>query len=104
MTTDHGLLTTDSALWRHVEIEAKYSGYIERERQAAARLHDLEDKTIPAGFNFAALPDLRKEAKQALQKFRPATLGQASRLEGITPNDLTVLLIYLRARAGRRAG
>ena len=63
-------------------------------------MHELEDKTIPANFNFAAITELRKEARQSLEKFRPQTLGQASRLEGITPSDLTVLLIHLQ---GKRA-
>ena len=82
----------------HVEIEAKYAGYIERERHAAVRLHELESKSIPAGYNFAGIPELRKEARGCLEKFRPITVGQASRLEGITPSDLTVLLIYLTGK------
>ncbi|MEI8194640.1 MAG: tRNA uridine-5-carboxymethylaminomethyl(34) synthesis enzyme MnmG [Phycisphaerae bacterium] len=86
------------AVWVQAEIEAKYSGYIVRELAAAQRMRELEDKTIPAGFDFAALQELRKEARQALEKFRPTTVGQASRLEGITPNDLTVLLVYLRGK------
>jgi tRNA uridine 5-carboxymethylaminomethyl modification enzyme len=81
-----------------VEIEAKYAGYIERERHAAVRLRELDAKQIPPTFDFAALAELRKEARQALEKFRPGTVGQASRLEGITPNDLTVLLVYLTGR------
>ncbi len=83
-----------------VEIETKYAGYIEREKQTARRMHDLEGKTIPLNFQFATLHELRKEARQALEKFRPQTLGQASRLEGITPSDLTILLLYLQ---GKRA-
>jgi tRNA uridine 5-carboxymethylaminomethyl modification enzyme len=81
-----------------VEIEAKYAGYITRENAAAKRMHDLEDKTIPHNFDFTAIGELRKEARQSLEKFRPQTVGQASRLEGITPNDLTVLMIYLRGK------
>ncbi|MCL2639993.1 MAG: tRNA uridine-5-carboxymethylaminomethyl(34) synthesis enzyme MnmG [Phycisphaerales bacterium] len=81
-----------------VEIEAKYAGYIQREKESAKRLHELEGKTIPAMLDFSGIQELRKEARQALTKFRPQTLGQASRLEGITPNDLTVLLLHLRKR------
>ncbi|HVT82632.1 MAG TPA: FAD-dependent oxidoreductase, partial [Phycisphaerae bacterium] len=81
-----------------VEIEAKYAGYIEREKQTALRMHELEGKTIPAHFAFASLHELRKEARQCLEKFRPQTLGQASRLEGITPSDLTILLLYLQGK------
>jgi tRNA uridine 5-carboxymethylaminomethyl modification enzyme len=81
-----------------VEVEAKYAGYIERERHAAARMRELEGKTIPGAFNFAGIPELRTEARQALEKFRPGTVGQASRLEGVTPSDLTVLMIYLTGK------
>jgi tRNA uridine 5-carboxymethylaminomethyl modification enzyme len=81
-----------------LEIETKYAGYIEREKRAAERMSQLDSKTIPANFNFAAITELRNEAKQALLKFRPQTIGQASRLEGITPSDLTILMIYLTGR------
>jgi len=84
-----------------VVIEAKYAGYIEREKQNARRLHELEDKMIPANFDIAGIADLRKEARAALERYRPGTLGQASRLEGITPNDLTILLMHLKGK-GRR--
>jgi tRNA uridine 5-carboxymethylaminomethyl modification enzyme len=84
-----------------VEIEAKYAGYIEREKQTAQRMLELEGKMIPANFNFAALHELRKEARQCLEKFRPQTLGQASRLEGITPSDLAILLLYLQGKRAR---
>jgi tRNA uridine 5-carboxymethylaminomethyl modification enzyme len=99
---DSELCTLNSEfIWAQVEIEAKYAGYIEREKQAARRMHELEDKSIPANFHFAAIAELRKEARQCLEKFRPQTLGQASRLEGITPSDLTVLLIYLQGKRAR---
>jgi tRNA uridine 5-carboxymethylaminomethyl modification enzyme len=98
LPTQHPTLSTQYSIWAQVEIEAKYAGYIEREKEAAHRMHELEDKTIPANFHFAGIPELRKEARQALEKFRPQTIGQASRLEGITPGDLTVLMIYLRGK------
>jgi tRNA uridine 5-carboxymethylaminomethyl modification enzyme len=91
-------LKAQDAIWSQIEIEAKYAGYITREKETAQRMHDLEDKTIPTNFNFAAVTELRREAKQALEKFRPQTLGQASRLEGLTPSDLTVLMIYLTGK------
>ena len=87
-----------AAVLGQVEIEAKYAGYIQREKEMARRMHELEDKMIPAGFDFAGIGELRKEARGALEKFRPQTLGQASRLEGITPSDLTVILIHLRGK------
>jgi tRNA uridine 5-carboxymethylaminomethyl modification enzyme len=86
------------AVWQQVEIEAKYAGYIEREKAMAARMRELEDKRIPSGFDFTGMSELRTEAKQCLEKFRPGTVGQASRLEGITPSDLTVLMIYLQGK------
>ena len=82
----------------HVEIEAKYSGYITREKEAAVRMRSLEEKRIPGNFDFAGMGELRNEARQALEKFRPQTVGQASRLEGITPSDLTVMMIYLQGK------
>jgi tRNA uridine 5-carboxymethylaminomethyl modification enzyme len=86
------------AVLPQIEIEAKYAGYIEREKEAAHRLRDLESKSIPAAFPFAAIAELRTEAKQSLEKFRPQTVGQASRLEGITPSDLTILMIHLQGK------
>ena len=86
------------AVLGQVEIEAKYAGYIAREKEAAERMRTLEDKRIPGSFDFAGVGELRKEARQALEKYRPQTVGQASRLEGITPSDLTVLMIYLQGK------
>jgi tRNA uridine 5-carboxymethylaminomethyl modification enzyme len=87
-----------AAVMPEVETDAKYAGYVQREKETAKRMHELEGKTIPVNFAFDSITELRKEARQALAKFRPQTLGQASRLEGITPNDLTVLLLYLSGR------
>ncbi len=78
-----------------VEVQAKYAGYIERERRSAERMLQLEAKTIPAGMNYANFRDLRNEARQALEKFRPRTIGQAARLEGLTPADVSILLVHM---------
>jgi tRNA uridine 5-carboxymethylaminomethyl modification enzyme len=86
-------------IWSQVEVEAKYAGYIQREKESARRMHELESKPIPTTFNFARISELRTEAKQALEKFRPATVGQAGRLEGITPSDLTILMVHLRGKS-----
>jgi tRNA uridine 5-carboxymethylaminomethyl modification enzyme len=75
-----------------VVLEAKYAGYIGRQAAQVERFQKLESKPIPAHFDFAAVPQLRAEAKE---KLRPASLGQASRISGISPADLAVLLIYL---------
>ena len=87
-----------SGVLPQVEIEAKYAGYIEREKESARRMHELEERQIPSGFDFTGIAELRNEARQCLAQFRPQTIGQASRLEGITPSDLTVLMVYLRGK------
>ncbi len=82
-------------LLRQVQTEARYAAYIEREKQVAARMRQMEDKVIPERFDFTTMFQLPKEAREALEKFRPRTIGQASRLAGITPADLTILLLCL---------
>jgi tRNA uridine 5-carboxymethylaminomethyl modification enzyme len=78
-----------------VVLETKYSGYIERQAVQVERFHRLESKPIPAHFDYAAVPQLRAEAKEKLARIRPTSLGQASRISGICPADLAVLLFYL---------
>ena len=78
-----------------VDLEAKYSGYIGRQAAEVERFRRLEHKHIPATFDFAAVPQLRHEAREKLNRVRPTSLGQASRISGITPADLAVLLFYL---------
>jgi tRNA uridine 5-carboxymethylaminomethyl modification enzyme len=77
-----------------VEIEIKYRGYIEREKLIAEKLHRLEEVKIPSGFDFTSLSSLTMEARQKLSRIRPATIGQASRIPGVSPADINVLLIY----------
>ncbi|MGC8624101.1 MAG: tRNA uridine-5-carboxymethylaminomethyl(34) synthesis enzyme MnmG [Phycisphaerae bacterium] len=83
---------------QQIQIETRYEGYIIREKHAAARMVELEDKLLPPGIKFKTITELRTEARQALEKFRPRTLGQASRLEGVTPADLMVLTLYIGSR------
>ena len=78
-----------------VVVEAKYSGYIDRQAAEVERFRRMENKRIPAQFDFAAVPQLRHEAREKLNRVRPTSLGQASRISGITPADLAVLLFYL---------
>ncbi len=85
-------------LLEQIQIEARYAGYILREKHAAERMVELEDKIISPNMNFQSIAELRTEARQALEKFRPRTVGQASRLEGITPADLMVLTVYISGR------
>ena len=85
---------------RQVEIGLKYAGYIERQEAEVSKLRDLEDKQIPAGFDYTAVPSLRKEARQKLLKIRPATLGQASRISGVSPADVSILMVWLKRGCG----
>jgi tRNA uridine 5-carboxymethylaminomethyl modification enzyme len=77
------------------EIQLKYEGYIEREEEQAAKLIRLEEVKIPADVDFKQLKSLSSEAVEKLTKIQPATIGQASRISGITPSDVSILLIYL---------
>jgi len=79
-----------------VEIEIKYEGFIERESERIARLESLERKKIPASFDYNAIRALSSEAKEKLIEVRPINIDQASRISGITPADIAVLLVYLR--------
>ncbi len=83
-----------------VEIETKYAGYIKRQGAEIERQHKIAEVRIPETFNFHGVPQLRKEAREKLTKVRPVDLGQAGRISGITPADLSVLLLYLRQPAG----
>jgi tRNA uridine 5-carboxymethylaminomethyl modification enzyme len=82
-----------------VVLEAKYKGYIDIQARDVERFRKMEGRRIPDTFDFAAVPQLRVEAKQKLAKVRPANIGQASRVSGITPADLAVLLFYLQEGA-----
>jgi tRNA uridine 5-carboxymethylaminomethyl modification enzyme len=78
-----------------VVLEAKYSGYIDRQAAQVERFQRLESKPIPGHFDFSAVPQLRAEAREKLTRVRPTNLGQASRISGISPADIAVLMIYL---------
>ncbi|HEY0008301.1 MAG TPA: FAD-dependent oxidoreductase, partial [Tepidisphaeraceae bacterium] len=83
------------AIGRRVEIAAKYQGYITRQDKAVERFAKMEDKLIPDSFDYARVAGLRNEARQKLLQFTPRSLGQALRLSGITPADVTVLAVAL---------
>jgi tRNA uridine 5-carboxymethylaminomethyl modification enzyme len=78
-----------------VVLEAKYAGYVARQAASVERFQRLESRGIPAHFDYSAVPQLRAEAREKLARVRPASLGQASRISGITPADLALLMIYL---------
>ena len=77
-----------------VEIGIKYKGYIERERAIASKLRRLEYIKIPDNYDFSKLTGLSIECRQKLERYRPATIGQASRISGVSPSDISVLLVY----------
>ena len=79
-----------------VEIVSKYAGYIARQENEVAKAKNLEDKQIPEGFDYSTVPSLRLEARQKLTKIRPATLGQASRISGVSPSDIGILQVWLK--------
>ena len=83
-----------------VVIEARYEGYIARQEKQIAAFRKLENIKLAETLDYEAIPHLRCEAKEKLLRFRPATLGQACRLGGITPADITVIQIYLKKAAG----
>ena len=78
-----------------VEIQIKYAGYIEKEKLNADKLNRLEAVRIPHDFNYNALASLSHEAKEKLTRIQPATISQASRISGINPSDISVLLVKL---------
>jgi tRNA uridine 5-carboxymethylaminomethyl modification enzyme len=90
------------AVIEQVVLEAKYAGYIDRQAAQVERFQRMESRTIPTHFDFAAIPQLRMEAKEKLGRVRPTSLGQAGRISGISPADLAVVLMYLDA-PGKRA-
>lgn len=80
-----------------VEIEIKYEGYIKKELAEAARFGKLEEKKLPCDIDYYAIKGIRAETQQKLTKFRPVSIGQASRISGVSPADISVLLIYLES-------
>lgn len=95
-----GTLEADPSVWREVYAQRRYAAYIHRQLIVIRKTAELEHRVIPIWINYTALGHLRTEAQQALHRFRPATFGQASRLEGITPADITLLAVLVsRARA-----
>ena len=83
----------------HVEFEVKYAGYIRQQEAQVRRAAAMEDHRIPPDLAYRDLRALRTEARHRLERFRPATVGQAARLEGVTPSDIAGLLVYLKSHA-----
>ena len=77
------------------EVQVKYSGYIEKEKANAEKLNNLENIKIPTSFNYSKVQSLSSEAIQKLNNIKPSTLSQASRISGVSPNDISVLMVYM---------
>ena len=85
-----------------VEVEIKYEGYIKRQLSQVAEMRRLEQKQLPEGIDYTAISGLRLEAREKLEKIRPISIGQASRISGVSPADISVLLIWLEQTARQK--
>jgi tRNA uridine 5-carboxymethylaminomethyl modification enzyme len=92
---------TPSDVREQVEIQVKYRGYIERQLEQVERARKLETTPLPGDMDYSAINGLTTEVREKLNRNRPDTLGQASRIPGVTPAAISVLAIALKARAGK---
>jgi tRNA uridine 5-carboxymethylaminomethyl modification enzyme len=88
-------ITTDELVFEQVEIQTKYAGYIEKEFEMVEEMKKQEDTLIPDNLNYNKINSLSTEGKQKMERIRPETLGQASRISGVSPSDISVLMVYL---------
>lgn len=86
----------DAEVVAQVELEARYAGYVERQRSQVRRMARMEAMTLPGDMDYDQLPSLRAEARQKLAQFQPRTIGQAARIAGVTPADIAVLMVHVR--------
>jgi len=96
--------STAEEVGEQVEIQVKYAGYIQRQGEEVARLRKLEEMRLPPGMDYNGIPGLSTEVKEKLNRVRPLSIGQASRISGITPAALSVLMICLRKTSGMEEG
>ena len=87
-------------IWSQVETDLKYEGYIRRELDSVARQQRQEEQSVPMDLDYASIPGLRNESRQKFAQIRPATLGQASRISGVTPADVALLSVWIRKQRG----
>jgi tRNA uridine 5-carboxymethylaminomethyl modification enzyme len=87
--------TNHEEILDQAEIQMKYDGYIEREQDQAEKMNRLENVKIPSDLDFKKLNSLSTEAKEKLSNIKPVTIGQASRVSGVSPSDVSVLLVYM---------
>ena len=87
-------------MWEEAEITIKYEGYIKKQLAQVAQMRRLENRALPADIDYRVIGGLRLEAAEKLGKIRPVNIGQASRISGVSPADISVLLIWLEQRRG----
>lgn len=98
-----GMFSTDLKVLERAAIQIRYKGYIDKQQREIQKFKRQEKEIIPTDFSYGDIPGMKSEAREKLTRFRPSSLGQAGRLEGITPGDLAVLAVRLkRHKAGRR--
>jgi tRNA uridine 5-carboxymethylaminomethyl modification enzyme len=89
-------LLEDEVALRQVEIDLKYEGYLKRQEEMIAKLEKYEDHKIPLTLNYSEIKALSAESREKLKRYKPRSIGQASRISGVTPSDISVLLVYLK--------
>lgn len=97
---DHGRPEFDIGVIEQVNINIKYEGYIERQKRQIDQFKKMENKKIPEDIDYDKIQSLRIEAKQKLKEMKPISIGQASRISGVSPADISVLLVYLKSDLG----
>ncbi len=95
--------TAPPAVLEQIEIEHKYAGYLKRQAETAQKMAQWEEKRIPEGFDYDAVPGLSNEIRQKLKEVRPRSLGQAGRISGVTPAAVAVLMVYVKRFSGRNS-
>ncbi|RPI91474.1 MAG: hypothetical protein EHM32_10575 [Spirochaetales bacterium] len=88
------------------EMEIKYKGYIERDRERTRKMERMESRRIPESFDYTAVAGLKNEAREKLRRIQPETIGQATRISGVDPSDISLVMVRIEsmARAARKAG
>ena len=94
---DLKLLTMDNKALEQVEIETKYDGYISRQYEHIAKMEKLEKTNIPLSFDYSKIKQISAEGREKLSKIKPRSIGQASRISGVSPSDISILLVYLKS-------
>ena len=101
---DPGCLDTPGDIAEQVEIQVKYAGYITRQQEQVARLKKLESLLLPVGMRYSEIPGLSAEVKEKLTRVRPISIGQASRISGVTPAALSILMVYVKKYGKKGSG